>query len=291
MLKSAYDGPKNQPISMPTLSMPTHLLSLAHHIKSAQDEVRQITPLTSQHSDFDVASAYAVADLIHRERVAQGAVPVGRKIGFTNPDMWALYGVREPMWAYVYEHTLAHLSGGHGSCNISRFTEPRIEPEIVFHFHTAPPAGGDLASILACIDWVAHGFEVVQSHFSGWKFQAADTIADAGLHGALLLGEPQAVDKLGPDLIASLARFSLTLLCNGVLRETGLGSNVLGHPLAAIAHLMAVLAQQPSSPPIQANEWVTTGTVTTAPPLLVGQTWRTELQGIALPGLSVVFTA
>jgi hypothetical protein len=45
----------------------------------------------------------------------------------------------------------------------------------------------------------------------------------------LLLGEPQAVTKLGPDLIASLARFSLTLSCNGVMRETGLGSNVLGH--------------------------------------------------------------
>ncbi len=286
MEKSAYDSRKYQPISMPT-----HLLSLARQIKSAQDEVRQLSPLTSQHSDFDVASAYTVADLIHRERVARGAVPVGRKIGFTNPDMWALYGVREPMWAYVYEHTLAHLSGGRGSYNISRLTEPRIEPEIVFHFHTAPPVGADLASILACIDWVAHGFEVVQSHFPGWKFQAADTIADGGLHGALLLGEPQAVDKLGPDLIASLAQFSLTLSCNGVLRETGLGSNVLGNPLAAIAHLMAVLAQQPSSQPIKANELVTTGTVTTAPPLLAGQTWRTQLQGIALPGLSAVFTA
>jgi 2-keto-4-pentenoate hydratase len=270
---------------------PTDLIPIAHQIKSAQDEVRQITPLSAQHSDFDVASAYAVAELIHRERVAQGAVPVGRKIGFTNPDMWALYGVREPMWGYVYAHTLVPLIGGRGSYPLSRFAEPRIEPEIVFHFHTAPPVGADLAAILACIDWVAHGFELVQSHFPGWKFQAADTIADGGLHGALLLGEPQAIEKLGPDLLASLARFSLTMSCHGALRESGLGANVLGHPLAAIAHLMAVLAQQPSSPPIQANELITTGTVTSAPLLLAGQTWRTELQGIALPGLSVAFTA
>lgn len=273
---------------MPT---PTPPFALAQQIKTAQDEVRQITPFTSQHPDFDVASAYAVADLVHRQRVAQGAVPVGRKIGFTNPDMWALYGVREPMWGYVYAHTLVHLSDGRGSYPLSRFAEPRIEPEIVFHFHKAPPAGADLVAILACIDWVAHGFELVQSHFPGWKFQAADTIAGGGLHGALLLGAPQAVEKLGPDLLASLARFSLALSCNGALRESGLGTNVLGHPLAAIAHLMTVLAQQPSSPPIKANELITTGTVTTAPPLLAGQTWCTELKGIALPGLSIEFTA
>ena len=124
----------------------------------------------------------------------------------------------------------------------------------------------------------------------GGAGRAQDWLYQPGHVGALR-GAHRAVNKLDPDLIASLARFSLTLSCNGVLRETGLGSNVLGHPLAAIAHLMAVLTQQPSSQPIKANELVTTGTVTTAPPLLAGQTWRTELQGIALPGLSAVFTA
>ena len=264
---------------------------LAHQMKVAQDEVRQIEPFTSQPIGFDVPTAYAVAHLIHEARVHEGAIPVGRKIGFTNPDMWSRHGVREPIWAYIYDSTVVRLYAQHQSCSISRFTEPMIEPEIVFHFHSAPPVGGDLPAILECIDWVAHAFEIVQSHFPGWKFQAADTVADGALHGTLLVGEPQAVDRLGPDPIAALECFSIALSCNGEVRETGIGSNVLGSPLAAIAHLIDVLANQPQYKPLQANEMVTTGTITTAQPIRGGETWRTELRGIALPGLSVRFAA
>jgi hypothetical protein len=39
---------------------------------------------------------------------------------------------------------------------------------------------------------------------------------------------------------------------------------VLGSPLAAIAHLIAVLGKQAKYMPLQANEMVTTGTITSA---------------------------
>jgi 2-oxo-3-hexenedioate decarboxylase len=205
--------------------------------------------------------------------------------------MWSLYGVREPIWAYIYDTTVVRLFTKSERCSIGRFAEPKIEPEIVFHFHSAPPVDGDLSGILECIDWVAHAFEIVQSHFPGWKFQAADTVADGALHGTLLVGEPQAVNLLGTDLIAALKRFSIALSCDGTVREMGRGSNVLGSPLAAIAHLTAVLGKQPNYMPLQANEMVTTGTITTALSIRTGETWRTELEGIAIPGLSVEFTA
>ena len=266
-----------------------NLRAIAQEIKAAQDEVRQIAPLTSQLSGFDEAVAYDVAHLVHQARLNEGAVPVGRKIGFTNPDMWSRYGVSKPIWAYIYDTTVVRVSAKPETCSIGRFTEPKIEPEIVFHFRSAPPVGGNLSAILKCIDWVAHAFEIVQSHFPGWKFQAADTVADWALHGSLLVGEPQAVEGLGTDLIAALESFSIALSCDGEVREVGIGSNVLGSPLAAIAHLIAVLAKQPQYEPLQANEMVTTGTITTAQSVRVGETWRTELRGIALPGLSVKF--
>lgn len=204
--------------------------------------------------------------------------------------MWSLYGVREPIWAYVYDTTVVHLSGEHAICSISGFTEPKIEPEIVLHFRSSPPPGGDPTAILACIDWIAHGFEVVQSHFPGWKFRAADTVADWALHGTLLVGEPQPTDRLGPDLATQLERFCLSLLCDGALREVGTRANVLGSPLLAIAHLIAVLEKQPEYPPLQPGELVTTGTITTAQSVNAGECWRTEVQGIALPGLSMEFS-
>jgi 2-keto-4-pentenoate hydratase len=258
-------------------------------LKSAQDGVRQISPITSGSLDFDIPSAYAVARLIHEARLRQGEVPVGRKIGFTNPDMWSRYGVREPIWGYMYDSTVVRASHAQYVCPIDRFAEPKIEPEIVFHFQSAPPVGGDLPAILKSIDWVAHGFEVVQSHFPSWTFQAADTIADQGLHGMLLVGESRPLDRLGTEFIEALASFSVSLACNRVVREVGVGSNVLGSPLAAIAYLIDALAKQPQSEPLQAGEMVTTGTITTAQPIAAGEIWTTELQGIALPGMAVQF--
>jgi 2-keto-4-pentenoate hydratase len=79
------------------------------------------------------------------------------------------------------------------------------------HFRSAPPRGeNDPAAILACIDWIAHGIEIVQSHYPGWKFQAADTIADWALHGTLLVGEQHAVGRFGPRLVSQLERFGIT---------------------------------------------------------------------------------
>jgi 2-oxo-3-hexenedioate decarboxylase len=260
-------------------------------MKAAQDGAHQIPRFTEQYPDFDLPAAYAVSNLIHHARLAEGARAVGRKIGFTNPDMWALYGVRAPIWAHVYDATVIHLRPGPARCSLRGFTEPKVEPEIVFHFRAAPPVGGDLAAVLASIDWVAHGFEIVQSHFAGWRFRAADTVADWALHGRLLVGPPQPVNRLGSGLIEALESFSISLACNGEVREVGRGSNVLGSPLAAVAHLIAVLAAQPDYPPLQAGELVTTGTVTPAQQVLPGQTWRTELSGLELPGLNVAFEA
>lgn len=265
--------------------------SIARQMKAAQDEGRQIEPWTSMLPAFDVPAAYVVAHMIHEARLSEGFVPVGRKIGFTNPDMWNRFGVREPIWAHIYDRTMVRMPTQRAICSIGRFTEPKIEPEIVFHFRSAPPVDGDLSAILRSIDWVAHAYEIVQSHFPDWKFQAADTVADWGLHGKLLVGEPQSVDRLGPDLIAELKQFSLVLSCDSKVREEGRGKNVLGSPLAAIAHLIAVLAKQPIYMPLQANEMVTTGTITTALSICAGETWQTELKGIALPGLSVEFMA
>jgi len=70
------------------------------------------------------------------------------------------------------------------------------------HLRSAPPVNASPAEILASIDWIAHGIEIVQSHFPGWKFQAADTIADLALHATLLVGEPQDLHHLGPDVIS-----------------------------------------------------------------------------------------
>ncbi len=272
------------------MTVPPGAAALARAIEAAHDEVRQIPPFTSQHPGFDLPLAYAVARETHAARIARGARAVGRKIGFTNPGMWARYGVRAPIWAHVYDNTVEPEAAEH-RCSLGRFTEPKIEPEIVLHLRAAPPPGADAAAVLACVDWVAHAFEIVQSHFPRWEFRAADTVADQSLHARLLLGPRQPVERLGADAIGALAAFRVELACDGQVRDSGSGANVLGSPLAAIAHLCAVLAEQRDEPPLAAGELVSTGTLTMAHAVRPGETWRTAIAGIALPGLTVAFVA
>jgi len=264
-----------------------NLQAVAYETKAAQDLCRQIEPFTSRWSDFGNAEAYAVAHLVHEMRMKEGAVPVGRKIGFTNPEMWSTYGVSAPIWGYVYDTTVVRLTKEQASCRIGKFAEPKIEPEIVVHLRSAPPMNASPADVLACSDWIAHGIEIVQSHFPGWQFQAPDTIADWGLHATLLVGEPQDVNRLGPAVESDLELFAVTLSRNGTVCARGRGSNALGSPLQAVAHIIAVLAQQPHALPLDAGELVTTGTLTAALSIHAGETWTTEIDGIALPGLSV----
>jgi 2-oxo-3-hexenedioate decarboxylase len=266
-----------------------NLQTIANDIKTAQDQCRPIEPLTSQFSEFSNAEAYTVARLIHEMRIKEGAVPIGRKIGFTNPEMWSIYGVREPIWGYLYNTTVVHLTGSEFRCRIGQFAEPKIEPEIVVHFGAPPPVSTDAAEVFASIDWIAHGVEIVQSHFPGWKFQAADTIADGGLHAMLVVGEPLRVNQLGTDMAADIEKCTISLSCNGAVRDQGRGSNALGSPLKAVGHLISVITKQPHTTPLQLGEIVTTGTLTAALPIRPGQTWSTDFKGIALSGISVTF--
>lgn len=264
---------------------------IARDMQAAQDQAAQLPPFTGRFPDFDLPAAYAVARKVHETRIAKGARPVGRKIGFTNAQMWETLGVREPMWGRMYEHTVERCPDGQASCSLGALVQPRIEPEIIVHFHKAPPVTNDGERILACIDWLASGFEIVQSHFPDWNFRAPDTIADGGLHGRLFIGPERRVEDLGPDLPARLEAFSIALSRNASLVECGRGANVLGSPLRAVAHLISVLATPPDAPPVAAGELVTTGTLTRAQPVLAGETWTSAIEGLPLPAMTLRFEA
>ena len=47
----------------------------------------------------------------------------------------------------------------------------------------------DDTALLACIDWVGHGFEIRAVNLSWMEvFRVLDTVVAFGLHGALLIG-------------------------------------------------------------------------------------------------------
>jgi 2-oxo-3-hexenedioate decarboxylase len=189
----------------------------------------------------------------------------------------------------MYDTTVSAFSAS-PALQVSRFSEPRIEPEIVFKLAKDIGAGIDEAGLLNSIEWVTHGFEIVQSIFPGWKFTGVDCFAAEGLHGALLLGSPCSVASLGPKAMDALANFGVTLACNGKIMDRGRGTNVLDSPLSALRHLVDVLDMDPFNPPLRAGEIITTGTLTRAFPVAPGETWSTTIEGIGLDGVTLIFT-
>ena len=161
----------------------------ARQLLAALDEATTLPTLTGADPSFDLAQAFAVADEIRRLRIARGEVPLGYKIGFTNRGIWARYGVFAPIWGPVWNTTVERVDSARTIVSLAPFVAPRLEPEIMFGFAKAPAAGMSLGEVAACIDWVAHGFEIVHTRFSGWRFAAADTVADFALHALPLVVE------------------------------------------------------------------------------------------------------
>jgi 2-oxo-3-hexenedioate decarboxylase len=263
---------------------------LADRLIDAYDGATTLAPITAGAPDFDVDAGYAVLAEIERRRRAQGWQPVGRKIGFTNRTIWPRYGVYRPMWAHVWQHTVQHADAGRATLSLANFVQPRIEPEVVFGLSSSVPLTDDAREVLRHVAWLAPGFEIVQSHFPGWRFAAPDCTAAFGLHGALVVGSRVPVTEANRESLASmLPRFEVTLRRGGVIVDRGVGANVLDSPALALAHLARVLAQQPAFPPLAAGEIVTTGTITDAWPVAAGETWSSDYGALGLEPLQWQF--
>lgn len=266
----------------------TRIVAVAERLMDAYEHGHEIDPITASDPCFDVTAAYAVLREIHARRIAGGWQAVGRKIGFTNRTIWARYGVNRPMWAPVYLNTVHRAPEGAVTLSISRFVQPRIEPEIVFGVKAPVPTVGDARAVLDAVEWIAAGFEVVQSHFPDWKFQAPDCTAAFGLHAALVVGAVTALDDCARDRLATtLADFEVALHRGDDLVDCGRGSYVLDSPALALQHLACVLASQPEAPPLGAGEIVTTGTLTDAWPLAPGAKWRSDYGMLGVAGLQL----
>jgi len=245
-------------------------------------------PFSARFPKLDADTGYRAMRRLHQHRLAIGWKPLGRKIGFTNRTIWPRYGVHEPIWGFVYDHTLIHAVDDRAQVPLEGLAQPRIEPEICFGLKAPPPRSHDAHAILAAIDWVAHSVEIVQTFHPDWKFSLPDCTAANGLHGRLVLGRQIPVADI-PDLERRLPAARVALRKAGKPVDAGVGANVLDSPLYALAHLVEVLAIQPEFEQLHAGEIVSTGTLTDAHAVKPGETWSTTFEGLPLPGLTIAF--
>ena len=191
------------------------------------------------------------------------------------------------MWARIWDRTLIDAPDGTATVSL-QLPELRAEPEVVFGLSASLGPTDDPAEVLAATAWLAPGFELVWSPYPGWRFALPDCTACFGLHGALVVGPRLPVtDDNRAALLEALPGAEVTLSSAGEVVDRGVGSNVLGGPAHALAHLTRVLAHQPAFEPLAAGELVTTGTITDAASIGPGQTWTSDYGGLGLSGIEL----
>ena len=264
-------------------------MSLATELAEAYAARRLVPTPSSRDPEFGLEAAYAVEAELARGRAAGGHRVVGRKIGFANRALWRVFKLDTVLWAHMYDDTVRFASGGDETLALGRMVAPKIEPEIIFRLKR-PPRGNPAApaGILADVEWMALGFEIVDCVYPDWKFKPADFVAEFGLHAALVVGPPLAVDT---DAIASLAQRLATapvrLERDGTLVAEGSGANVLESPALCLAELAAGIARQPGADPLDAGEIIATGALTDNQFIAPGQSWTASVGGLGLADLTV----
>ena len=262
----------------------------ARELLAALDSARLVPLYSGGDPAFDLKEAWATADALRRLRIARGERPVGYKIGFTNRGIWDRYGVHEPIWGPVWDTTLEQVEGGEARVSLARFSHPRLEPEVMFGLVRAPRAGMTEAELAGCIDWVAHGYEIVHTHSADWRFKVADTVADYALHGRLFVGKRVPIAAFA-DPRKELAAIHVELLEDGQVIDQGDATIVLDGPLTAFRLWVDAMVAQPEQWPIAAGDIVTTGTITDAAPMRPGHRFESRLSDPRLPGMALTTLA
>jgi len=269
--------------------MPIDPKALAQELTDAYARRETVDAPSARDKGFDLAAAYAVEAELARLGRAAGRTTVGRKVGFANKAMWRALKLETLVWAHMYADTVQYAKDSASLLSVARMYLPKIEPEIVFKLKR-PLASADLepAAVLEAVEWLALGFEIIDCVFPDWKFQPADFVASFGLHTALVIGEPRAVEAaMIPALVEQLPRFKLRLMKNGELVEEGSGKSSLRSPALCLGELAGGIARQPGAEPLAAGELISSGTLTNSYQIAPGDTWRAEVEGIDLPDLTM----
>lgn len=263
--------------------------TLAQELWTAYETGEMVSSPPSSRSGFDLDTAYAVEATLKRRRESAGHRAVGRKVGYANKAMWRVFKLETLVWAHMYEDTV-HQNAA--TLSIAHPRSLKIEPEIVFGLKQPIVSPGlDAAAVLGLTEWLALGFEIIDCPFPGWQFQPGDFVASFGLHAALVIGEKLHVQpEMIPKLVDELPRFTLRMSRNGEFVEQGSGKNSLRSPALCLAELGAAILRRFPEQPLRAGEIISSGTLTAGHATERGEQWTAEVEGLALPPLTLRLT-
>lgn len=263
----------------------------AYQLLEARAHSISLAPISNT-STLGIDDAYDIAKSLDNIRIAEGERPIGRKLGICKRQFWQDQNTVHQglIFTTLFSSTVRVLDDPFTIQSLAGASEPKLEPLVVFKLARTPDRNATLDELSDCLEWMAHGLEIVVNPYVDSNFEVADAIAAFGLHGALLIGEPHILsNSTRHQLGHALADASISLSCDERLVGAGYGSNVIHNPLNALWHLHRLINTQSRFPSLHAGEIISSGSWTNAYPIRAGQTWTSAFSGINLAGLSVSF--
>jgi 2-keto-4-pentenoate hydratase len=230
----------------------------------------------------DEAEAYAIQRALHRRLTAAGlGAIIGHKIGCTTPVMQSYLGIDHPCAGGLFASS---VHDGHADLESDAFARLGVECEIAVRLAADLPAGSapyardDVAGLVAtCMAAI----ELVDDRYQDYRSLDTPTlIADDFFNTGCVLGREEE-DWRSLDLAALAGR----MVINGEEVGRGRGSDILGHPLEALAWLARRSAQD--GHPLRAGEVVLLGSMVQTVWLQRGDHVSIEIEGLGQASLSL----
>lgn len=244
---------------------------LAEHLENAELNAHDVTKVTDDYPDLDIAAAYDVQWEIRRRKVERGNRIIGMKMGLTSRSKMEQMGVDTPIYGFLADYFESPESA---EIAVDELIHPKVEAEIAF-FTKAPIRGPGchVGTVLAATDFVLPAVEIIDSRYRDFKFDLPSVIADNASSSRFVTGS-QAQDVNGLDL----RNLGVVLEKNGEVVATGAGAAVLGHPAVSIAMLANMLAERGEE--IPAGSLLLSGAITAAVAVDKGDNVSLRAQGL-----------
>lgn len=227
---------------------------LAERVETAQRYAVPIHKLTDDYPGLSIAEAYRVQTALRRSYERRGQRVIGWKAGLTSKPKMAQMGVSTPGVGFL---TDAMECAANAPIPLAGLIHPRVEAEIAFVTKAELAGHVTRDQVLAATDYVQPALEIIDSRFTGFKFDLPSVLADNSSSARYVPGgrmrRPDAID---------LRTVGVVLEHNGEIAQIGAGAEVLGHPAEAIAMLVGVLAGMGEVLP--AGSFVMAGAITAA---------------------------
>ncbi len=235
-------------------------------------------PADIRPSDED--EAYALQHALHQRLEGSGHGRVaGHKIGCTTTVMQEYLGIPNPCAGGVFDSTVHEVDG---VVDHAGFQHAGVECEIAVRLGEGLPAAGapyDANSVAPAVDAVMAAIEIVDDRWLDYPSVDTPTlIADDFFGAGCVLGRP-VTGWRSLDLVSINGGMSINGECVG----TGVGGDILGHPLEALAWLANSKTRRGDA--LARGEFVLLGSIVQTRWVEAGDRVEIEIEGLGRAGL------